>query len=89
MDTSHNMISKVKGGLMKGLGRMLGGESLFINEFTAENNSGRLYVSPGIPGDIQQYYLENRCGFDNKLYLAHENDRQTLPHQKKLLTNWY
>ncbi|EAZ93094.1 TIGR00266 family protein [Crocosphaera chwakensis] len=62
MDTSIKMKSKVKGGLMKGLGRMLGGESLFINEFTAENNAGRLYISPGVPGDIQYYSLESRCG---------------------------
>lgn len=62
MDTSIKMKSKVKGGLMKGLGRMLGGESLFINEFTPENNAGRLYISPGVPGDIQHYSLENRCG---------------------------
>ncbi len=62
MDTSLKMKSKVKGGLMKGLGRMLGGESLFINEFTAENNPGKLYISPGVPGDIQHYHLEPRCG---------------------------
>ncbi len=62
MDTSIKMQSKVKGGLMKGLGRMLGGESLFINQFTAQKQSGRLYVSPGVPGDIQHYFIENRCG---------------------------
>lgn len=62
MDTSIKMQSKVKGGLMKGVGRMLGGESLFISEFTAQNQSGKLYLSPGVPGDIQYYSIENRCG---------------------------
>jgi uncharacterized protein (TIGR00266 family) len=57
MDTCIKMKSKVKGGLMKGLGRMLGGESLFLSEFTAEGKRGELYISPGVPGDIQHYYL--------------------------------
>ncbi|MBD1877401.1 TIGR00266 family protein [Trichocoleus sp. DQ-A2] len=57
MDTCIKMKSKVKGGLMQGIGRMLGGESLFLSEFTAEGRAGQLYVSPGVPGDIQHYYL--------------------------------
>lgn len=57
MDSCIKMKSKVQGGLMKGIGRMLGGESLFISEFTAEGKSGQLFVSPGVPGDIQHYYL--------------------------------
>lgn len=58
MDSWIKMKSRVKGGLMKGIGRMLGGESLFISEFTAEGKSGQVYVSPGVPGDIQHYYLD-------------------------------
>lgn len=57
MDPWIKMKSKVQGGLMKGLGRMLGGESLFVSEFTAEGKPGQLYVSPGVPGDVQHYYL--------------------------------
>ncbi len=57
MDTWINMKSKVQGGLMKGVKRMLGGESLFLSEFTAEGKSGDLYISPGVPGDIQHYYV--------------------------------
>ncbi|MCL2934283.1 MAG: TIGR00266 family protein [Trichodesmium sp. MAG_R03] len=62
MDTSIKMESKIKGGLIKGVGRMFAGESLFINEFRTQNQSGRLYLSPSVPGDIQHYYIENRCG---------------------------
>jgi uncharacterized protein (TIGR00266 family) len=61
MDTSLQMKSKMKGGLMKSLGRMLGGESLFINEFTAQGRQGELYISPGVPGDIQHYYVTDEC----------------------------
>lgn len=57
MDSCIKMKSKVQGGLMKGIGRMLGGESLFISEFTAQGKSGQLFISPGVPGDIQHYYL--------------------------------
>ncbi|NEO91726.1 MAG: TIGR00266 family protein [Moorea sp. SIO3G5] len=60
MDSSISMKSKVRGGLMKGLGRMVSGESFFISEFTAEKEPGQIYVSPGVPGDIQHYYLRNQ-----------------------------
>jgi len=57
MDPWIKMKSRVQGGLMKGIGRMLGSESLFMSEFTAEGKPGQLYVSPGVPGDVQHYYL--------------------------------
>ncbi|MBW4623220.1 MAG: TIGR00266 family protein [Cyanosarcina radialis HA8281-LM2] len=57
MDSNIKMQSKAKGGLMKGLGRMVSGESFFVSEFTAEGSPGQLYVSPGVPGDIQHYVL--------------------------------
>ncbi|NEO84633.1 MAG: TIGR00266 family protein [Spirulina sp. SIO3F2] len=57
MDSCIDMQTKVKGGMMKGLKRMLGGESLFMNEFTAKGKPGELYVSPNVPGDIQHYPL--------------------------------
>ena len=58
MDSCIDMKSKVKGGLGKGIGRMFGGESLFTSEFTAKGQSGYLYVSPGVPGDIKHYALD-------------------------------
>ncbi len=57
MDSWIKMQSKVRGGLMKGIGRMLSGESLFMSEFTAQERPGQLYLSPGVPGDVQHYYL--------------------------------
>ncbi len=57
MDSHITMKSKMKGGLLKGVGRMLGGESLFISEFTTDRQAGKLYLSPGVPGDIQHYTL--------------------------------
>ena len=60
MDSCITMKSRMKGGLMQGLGRMLSGESLFISEFTAEGKSGQIYISPAVPGDINHYFLEGR-----------------------------
>lgn len=60
MDTGIEMKSKMKGGLGKGLGRLVSGESLFISEFTAKEKPGQLYISPGVPGDIQHYYLTTK-----------------------------
>jgi uncharacterized protein (TIGR00266 family) len=58
MDAHIQMKSRMKGGLMKGVKRMLGGESLFLSEFTSVGKSGELMVSPGVPGDIQHYHLD-------------------------------
>lgn len=58
MDTSIKMTSKMRGGLGKSIGRILGAESLFLSEFTAKNIQGNLYLSPGVPGDIKNYYLK-------------------------------
>jgi len=55
MDTNVNMKTKMKGGL----GRIFTGESLFINEFTAENAKGEIQVSPSAPGDLFHVYLNN------------------------------
>lgn len=58
MDSDITMKSKMRGGLLKGIKRMLGGESLFLSEFTASSRGGELYISPGVPGSIEHYYLE-------------------------------
>ncbi|MGB7443245.1 MAG: TIGR00266 family protein [Coleofasciculaceae cyanobacterium] len=57
MDAQIKMKSKVRGGLLKGIGRMVSGESFFVSEFTAVEQPGQIYLSPGVPGDIQHYHL--------------------------------
>ncbi|MFN3359874.1 MAG: TIGR00266 family protein [Pseudanabaenaceae cyanobacterium] len=58
MDKHVQLQSKLRGGLGQSLMRMIAGESLFLSEFTAQQQAGQLYISPGVPGDIQHYYLE-------------------------------
>lgn len=55
MDTHIKMRTKAKGGL----GRLFTGESLFINEFTAEHAPGEIGIAPGTPGDIVHRHLQS------------------------------
>ncbi|RKZ84608.1 MAG: TIGR00266 family protein [Candidatus Parabeggiatoa sp. nov. 1] len=67
MDTHINMKTKMKGGL----GRWVTGESLFINEFTAEGGPGEIGIAPGPPGDLSHVYLHNEVIFlQNSAYVA-------------------
>lgn len=59
MDTNLVMKAKMKGGLS----RFLTGESLFINEFTAQNGPGQIGIAPGSPGDLEHVYLNNETIF--------------------------
>ncbi len=52
MSDTVELESDVKGGLMSGLKRsVLGGESFFINTFTAQD-PGEVTVAPPLPGDV-------------------------------------
>ena len=67
MDTNVNMKTKLKGGF----GRFLTGESLFVNEFTAENGPGEITIAPGAPGDMAHVCLEDDTIYlQNSAYVA-------------------
>ncbi len=67
MDTNVIMKTKMKGGL----GRLLTGESLFINEFTAEKAPGEICLAPSSPGDVDHIYLDNDTIFmQNSAFVA-------------------
>lgn len=67
MDTSLRMKTKLKGGL----GRFLTGESLFVNEFTAENVPGEIGIAPAAPGDLGHVYLRGETIFlQNSAFVA-------------------
>ena len=53
MDVNLKMKTKARGGLS----RFVTGESIFINEFTAEGGEGEITVAPGAPGDMDHVYL--------------------------------
>lgn len=67
MDTNLKMKTKMRGGLS----RLVTGESLFINEFTAENGPGEIGIAPGSPGDLDHVYLDNSVIYlQNTAYVA-------------------
>lgn len=66
MDTNVTMKTRMKGGVFASLKRgLLTGESVFINEFTAENAPGELGIAPGSLGDLSRYELKG----NNAIYL--------------------
>lgn len=60
MDVNLRMKTKMRGGL----GRLVTGESIFINEFTAEGGPGEIGIAPGPPGDLLHRHLS-----DETIYL--------------------
>jgi uncharacterized protein (TIGR00266 family) len=47
----------LKGGALRSLGRLLGGESMIVNTFTAHQTGGEVLFAPGHLGDTQHYRL--------------------------------
>lgn len=52
MSDGFHLDSNVKGGLMKGLGRMFAGESLFMATYTAERPDSIIAFASTVPGKI-------------------------------------
>ena len=71
MDTDIELRAGLKGGLLKSLGRGLGGESVIINTYTSHREGTELVFAPGPMGDMQHYRLEgNRLLIQRGAYVA-------------------
>ena len=67
MDTHVSMKTKLGGGLS----RFVTGESIFINEFTAEGAKGEIGIAAGAPGDMRHIYLDGQIIYlQNSGYVA-------------------
>jgi uncharacterized protein (TIGR00266 family) len=67
MDTNLVMKTRLRGGLS----RFVTGESIFINEFTAQGGPGEIGIAPGAPGDLRHVYLQDQTIYlQNSAYLA-------------------
>lgn len=63
--------TSTQGGFMKGLKRTLGGESFFMNTFTAGPQGGEVSLAPNLPGDIVSWNLTGQTMFlQSGSYLA-------------------
>ncbi len=65
MTNNISMETNMKGGLMKGLGRMLTGESLFMATFTATAPNQEITIASSFPGEILSMEL-----FPGKEYIC-------------------
>lgn len=67
MDTHLVMKTKFRGGL----GRLVTGESMFLNEFTAQAGPAEIGIAPGAPGDLRHLFLNNETVYlQNSAYVA-------------------
>ena len=54
MSTDLELQTKARGGFLKSLGRAtFGGESFFLNTYSASASGGMVYLAPALPGDMQ------------------------------------
>ena len=60
MTPDLKMETKARGGVLKSLARsLLGGESFFINTYTAPAQGGEITLAPALPGDVMVMTLQN------------------------------
>jgi len=59
MDEKIEMDTSTNGGIMKGLGRMLAGESLFMNIYTAKEDGAEIAFASSFPGKILEFDLKD------------------------------
>ncbi|HLT35466.1 MAG TPA: TIGR00266 family protein [Enhygromyxa sp.] len=81
MDTGIAMKTSMRGGLLAAAKRkLLGGESLFQNTFTASGPGQRLYLAPGPEGDLRAMNLAAGQSFfmQSGAYVAHVGDQLVL-----------
>ncbi len=57
MSTNMHMDTNAGGGLKKVFGRMLSGESIFLNEYTAQRGPGLIAFASNFPGSIIPYQV--------------------------------
>ena len=60
MTSGMGMETNMKGGLLKGLGRMLSGESLFIATYTANGDKQSITLASSFPGHIVALDVTNK-----------------------------
>jgi uncharacterized protein (TIGR00266 family) len=60
MSPNINMVAGFRGGLGRTLGKMLGGESMITNTFTAEGSGGEVLFASGAAGDVMYQRLNNQ-----------------------------
>ena len=75
MSPNMKMDTNTGGGLKKVFGRMFSGESIFMNEYTAEGGDGMIAFASSFPGSIIPYHVTpgNSIIVQKRGFLAMEN----------------
>ena len=87
MTSGMSMETNTGGGLMKGLGRALSGDTLFLNFFTAESDNEQIGFSACTPGKIMPVRLNGSntiIGQKNAFLAAEESVDVDIHFKKKL-----
>ena len=78
MDTTIKPKTEMKGGFFAGIKRKFGGESFFLNTYTAEGGSGTIGIAPGYSGDIVVRELNDETLYmERGAYLCHVGNIET------------
>ncbi|MBZ9569969.1 TIGR00266 family protein [Methanobrevibacter sp. TMH8] len=87
MSSNIKMESNTGGGILKGLGRALAGDSLFLNFFTAEADEQEIGFACSFPGKIIPIKLDETKNIiaQKSAYLASEKDVEIEMHFRKKL----
>lgn len=86
------MKTNTKGGLMKGLGRMLAGESLFMATYTSNVEGAKIAFGATVPGDVIPVNLAGTPGIiaQKKAFLCAEDGVETsIAFTKKLSAGFF
>ena len=87
MSPNMHMDTNTGGGLKKAFGRLLSGESIFLNEYTAMNGEGMIAFASSFPGSIIPYQVTPGNGIivQKRGFLAMEKGLElSMFFQKKL-----
>ena len=85
MDEGIKMETSTNGGIMKGLGRALAGESLFMNTYTAEKDDVEISFTSSFPGKILEFDLAQGESIiaQKKAFLCSESSVDIAMHFRK------
>lgn len=87
MTEGIKMETNTNGGIMKGLGRALSGESIFMNTYTAERENTEISFASSFPGEILEFDLSNGETIiaQKRAFLCAEKSVQMAMHFRKKL----
>jgi uncharacterized protein (TIGR00266 family) len=92
MSNNINMEAKMRGGFLKGLGRTLAGETLFLTEFTSVDSSGLISFGGRAPGTIKAIDLVDGKEFlvqKDAFLCAEDSVDMSIAFQKRLGTAFF